>query len=129
MPQLFRFGPNKQGDTSKLDSKSIYASGSDSDDASKVLSTTDKAMTPPYGRSRSSKNDRQAVIKSGYLKKQGAKMKNWSERWFVLQSDSLHYYKERDGKYLVSLQLKLKLTCTKLFSSFFAFKVFPITSW
>ena len=100
---FFRIGPNKQNDPSKAGLKPNYVSGSDSDDASKILSTSEKAMTPPYGRSRSSKHDRQPGIKSGYLKKQGAKMKNWSERWFVLQSDSLEYYKEPNGKYLVSL--------------------------
>ena len=49
----------------------------------------------------STKVNSKDTIKSGYLKKQGGKIKTWHERWFVLTKDYLNYYKDADGKYLV----------------------------
>ena len=34
-------------------------------------------------------------IKSGFMTKQGAKRKNWNERWFVLKNGRLYYFKKR----------------------------------
>lgn len=36
------------------------------------------------------------VEKAGWLEKEGAMVKNWKKRWFVLQGNSLHYYKDKD---------------------------------
>ncbi|XP_067908934.1 pleckstrin homology domain-containing family A member 1 isoform X5 [Heterodontus francisci] len=49
----------------------------------------------------------QAVIKSGYCVKQGAVMKNWKRRHFVLDENSISYYKsDLDKEPLRSIPLK-----------------------
>ncbi|XP_026033621.1 pleckstrin homology domain-containing family A member 1 isoform X5 [Astatotilapia calliptera] len=45
----------------------------------------------PYFLSRGAQD--QAIIKAGYCVKQGAVMKNWKRRYFVLDENSLNYYK------------------------------------
>jgi len=34
------------------------------------------------------------IEKEGWLEKEGAQVKNWKRRWFVLQGTSLHYFKD-----------------------------------
>ncbi|XP_051883441.1 pleckstrin homology domain-containing family A member 1 isoform X1 [Pristis pectinata] len=49
----------------------------------------------------------QAVIKSGYCVKQGAVMKNWKRRYFILDENSISYYKsDLDKEPLRSIPLK-----------------------
>ncbi|XP_078420924.1 pleckstrin homology domain-containing family A member 1-like isoform X8 [Cetorhinus maximus] len=49
----------------------------------------------------------QAVIKSGYCVKQGAVMKNWKRRHFILDENSISYYKsDLDKEPLRSIPLK-----------------------
>ncbi|XP_067858390.1 pleckstrin homology domain-containing family A member 1 isoform X8 [Heptranchias perlo] len=49
----------------------------------------------------------QAVIKSGFCVKQGAVMKNWKRRYFILDENSINYYKsDLDKEPLRSIQLK-----------------------
>ena len=36
------------------------------------------------------------VLKKGYLTKKGHVRKNWKRRFFVLKTDSLHYYRDRE---------------------------------
>ena len=36
------------------------------------------------------------VLKKGYLTKKGHLRKNWKRRFFVLKTDSLHYYRDRE---------------------------------
>ena len=36
------------------------------------------------------------VLKKGYLTKKGHLWKNWKRRFFVLKTDSLHYYSDRE---------------------------------
>ena len=37
------------------------------------------------------------VVMEGYMFKQGAVVKNWKRRWFILDShDNLRYYKDED---------------------------------
>ncbi|CAI5658023.1 unnamed protein product [Oreochromis niloticus] len=45
----------------------------------------------PYFLSRGAQD--QAIIKAGYCVKQGAVMKNWKRRYFILDENSLNYYK------------------------------------
>lgn len=46
---------------------------------------------------------RPAVIRCGWLRKQGGFVKTWHSRWFVLRGDQLHYYKdEEETKALVT---------------------------
>lgn len=35
------------------------------------------------------------VLKVGYLKKKGHVRRNWLDRWFVLTTEALYYYKNR----------------------------------
>ncbi|XP_064623481.1 dual adapter for phosphotyrosine and 3-phosphotyrosine and 3-phosphoinositide-like isoform X2 [Lineus longissimus] len=44
------------------------------------------------------KPDFTVASKEGYLTKQGAIVKNWKTRWFVLQKYELKYFKERENK-------------------------------
>ncbi|XP_052436806.1 pleckstrin homology domain-containing family A member 1a isoform X3 [Carassius gibelio] len=46
---------------------------------------------PPYLHSRAGQD--QAIIKAGYCVKQGALMKNWKRRYFVLEQNSMSYFK------------------------------------
>ncbi|NP_998601.1 pleckstrin homology domain-containing family A member 1a [Danio rerio] len=46
---------------------------------------------PPYLHTRAGQD--QAVIKAGYCVKQGALMKNWKRRYFVLEQNSMSYFK------------------------------------
>uniref|UniRef100_A0A8C1W6B6 Pleckstrin homology domain containing, family A (phosphoinositide binding specific) member 1a n=1 Tax=Cyprinus carpio TaxID=7962 RepID=A0A8C1W6B6_CYPCA len=46
---------------------------------------------PPYLLSRAGQD--QTVIKAGYCVKQGALMKNWKRRYFVLEQNSMSYFK------------------------------------
>ncbi|XP_067223678.1 pleckstrin homology domain-containing family A member 1a isoform X1 [Chanodichthys erythropterus] len=46
---------------------------------------------PPYLHTRAGQD--QAVIKAGYCVKQGALMKNWKRRYFVLEQNSISYFK------------------------------------
>eukprot|EP00475_Leptophrys_vorax_P010288 TRINITY_DN16924_c0_g3_i1.p1 TRINITY_DN16924_c0_g3~~TRINITY_DN16924_c0_g3_i1.p1 ORF type:complete len:495 (+),score=149.17 TRINITY_DN16924_c0_g3_i1:92-1486(+) len=39
-----------------------------------------------------------AIIKAGWLQKQGGKRKNWNKRWFVLVRDNLFYFKDEHTK-------------------------------
>uniref|UniRef100_A0A8C9YMR0 Rho GTPase-activating protein 24 n=1 Tax=Sander lucioperca TaxID=283035 RepID=A0A8C9YMR0_SANLU len=39
---------------------------------------------------------RPAVIRCGWLRKQGGFVKTWHSRWFVLRGDQLHYYKDEE---------------------------------
>lgn len=43
-------------------------------------------------------DDFNKVIKEGYMQKQGAWVKNWKRRYFILKKGSLFYYKEREDK-------------------------------
>lgn len=63
----------------------------------------------------------QALQKTGWLKKQGLKNKNWKRRWFVLDHEKLQYWEDEKCKkvlgtmYLDELQdvLPNKAMCTK----------------
>uniref|UniRef100_A0A671RRL2 Pleckstrin homology domain-containing family A member 1-like n=1 Tax=Sinocyclocheilus anshuiensis TaxID=1608454 RepID=A0A671RRL2_9TELE len=46
---------------------------------------------PPYLHTRAGQD--QTVIKAGYCVKQGALMKNWKRRYFVLEQNSMSYFK------------------------------------
>ncbi|XP_058605272.1 pleckstrin homology domain-containing family A member 1a isoform X2 [Onychostoma macrolepis] len=46
---------------------------------------------PPYLHSRAGQD--QTIIKAGYCVKQGALMKNWKRRYFVLEQNSMSYFK------------------------------------
>ncbi|XP_073682794.1 pleckstrin homology domain-containing family A member 1a isoform X2 [Garra rufa] len=46
---------------------------------------------PPYLHTRAGQD--QAIIKAGYCVKQGALMKNWKRRYFVLEQNSMSYFK------------------------------------
>jgi len=41
------------------------------------------------------------ILKAGYLKNEGRKLKNWRKRWFVLTSSALSYYVDQKQKTLV----------------------------
>lgn len=41
-------------------------------------------------------NDFDKTIKEGYLEKQGAVVKNWKRRYFILKKGFLYYYKEKE---------------------------------
>ena len=52
------------------------------------------------GRSNTLTNDliraqRGEIMKVGYLRKKGHIRKNWLDRWFVLTTEGLYYYKNR----------------------------------
>lgn len=54
-----------------------------------------------------------AVIKEGSLLKQGQYGGSWQNRWFVLTSSSLLYYKKRgDKQYQGVIELSTVSTCT-----------------
>ncbi|XP_034049515.1 pleckstrin homology domain-containing family A member 1-like isoform X1 [Thalassophryne amazonica] len=59
----------------------------------------------PYFLSRGAQD--QSVIKVGYCVKQGALMKNWKRRYFILDENTLNYYKsDRDREPLKVIPLK-----------------------
>ena len=52
-------------------------------------------------KKRSLSNDlivkqRGEVLKVGYLKKKGHVRRNWLDRWFVLTSEGIYYYKTKE---------------------------------
>ena len=75
---------------------------SDSEDSGKKGSPQERHLASLHGYADSNKSGRQTTLKSGYLKKQGGKMRGWNERWFVLKGDHLHYHKDENGKSSVS---------------------------
>ncbi|XP_037637347.1 rho GTPase-activating protein 22 isoform X3 [Sebastes umbrosus] len=40
--------------------------------------------------------DQEKALKAGWLKRQRSIMKNWQLRWFVLRTEALYFYKDRD---------------------------------
>ncbi|XP_070846815.1 pleckstrin homology domain-containing family A member 1-like isoform X2 [Chaetodon trifascialis] len=59
----------------------------------------------PYFLSRGAQD--QAIIKAGYCVKQGAVMKNWKRRYFMLDENAVSYYKsEMEREALKVIQLK-----------------------
>ncbi|XP_059374802.1 pleckstrin homology domain-containing family A member 1-like isoform X3 [Carassius carassius] len=60
---------------------------------------------PPYLHTRAGQD--QTVIKAGYCVKQGALMKNWKRRYFVLEQNSMSYFKsdlEKDPLRIILLK-------------------------
>uniref|UniRef100_A0A672R3V3 Pleckstrin homology domain-containing family A member 1-like n=1 Tax=Sinocyclocheilus grahami TaxID=75366 RepID=A0A672R3V3_SINGR len=60
---------------------------------------------PPYLHSRAGQD--QTIIKAGYCVKQGALMKNWKRRYFVLEQNSMSYFKsdlEKDPLRIILLK-------------------------
>ncbi|XP_051502962.1 pleckstrin homology domain-containing family A member 1-like isoform X3 [Myxocyprinus asiaticus] len=51
---------------------------------------------PPYIHTRAAQD--QTVIKAGYCVKQGALMKNWKRRYFVLEQNSMSYFKSEQER-------------------------------
>ncbi|XP_052009700.1 pleckstrin homology domain-containing family A member 1-like isoform X2 [Xyrauchen texanus] len=51
---------------------------------------------PPYMHTRAAQD--QTVIKAGYCVKQGALMKNWKRRYFVLEQNSMSYFKSEQER-------------------------------
>ncbi|XP_051578424.1 pleckstrin homology domain-containing family A member 1-like isoform X2 [Myxocyprinus asiaticus] len=51
---------------------------------------------PPYLQTRAAQD--QTVIKAGYCVKQGALMKNWKRRYFVLEQNSMSYFKSEQER-------------------------------
>lgn len=100
----FRIGGAKNRDDNNSSSISAPYNGSasDNDDADNYVASSPHQLVPLNDQSNHTKNDLKVARKSGYLKKQGGKIKTWHERWFILTGDELNYYKDADGKYLVS---------------------------
>lgn len=48
------------------------------------------------------------VLKVGYLKKKGHVRRNWLDRWFVLTSEGIYYYKTKEVGLLIVFKCRSK---------------------
>nr|XP_002131601.1 rho GTPase-activating protein 22 isoform X3 [Ciona intestinalis] len=98
-----RTGSGKSIDSANL-SNSPSSNGHGED--YKLSPLQENSSTLPTGHKGSPSSSHQEGLKSGYLKKLGSNnFKNWSERWFVVKGDSLHYYKDPESKHLGTIPL------------------------
>ena len=52
-----------------------------------------------------------AIIKQGYLTKQGGFVKSWKKRFFVLTESRMEYYTEQNGKLKGTIEFDGTTTC------------------
>lgn len=63
-----------------------------------MSSGTSPTAINPLSTSGSSSSGIQEVYRTGWLYKQGQKVKNWKKRWFVLKDNKLTYYAGKNDK-------------------------------